>query len=140
MMLTFAVLAALQADPDPACLFDGSCAARAPAAVAAASAPGPRGPLTGLKKGAAEGALLGFLGTEYPAIELLDRGFDREVSRGGEAGPYTVGGFVLGALLYIPALAVGAVAGLVGALVGAGAEAARPGSTQKWNAESLFGI
>lgn len=99
--------------------------------------------LSGVKNGARAGATLGFYGVLSPAIHLLSEGFGRGMSgyydgpRKGNAHPglYTAAGWALAAVLYVPALIVGAVGGAVGAVVGAGAELVSPGSPSRWDVE-----
>ena len=96
----------------------------------------------GMKKGVSEGALLGFMGVLYPAVQMVSEGFGRGMSshydgpRGdnGHADLYSAAGWVLGAVLYIPALVVGAAGGIAGGLVGAAAPKAAAG----WDAEHLL--
>lgn len=106
------------------------------------------GVVDGVKHGASEGALLGFYAVLSPAVSLLSEGFGRAMSRhydgargdNGNAKAYETAGIVLGAVLYVPALAVGAATGTIGALAGAASEAVKPGSTKGWDAEKqLFG-
>lgn len=147
-MNTLSLLALLLASPaaaDEGCLFDGACAPRPALAVSAGEpvyvvepveAPGP-GRWQGVKKGASEGALFAFFATLSPGLALVEEGFDRRMSRTDEAGGKWMmyGGFVLAALLYIPALALGAAGGLAGGLAGAAA----PEAVDEWDAErALF--
>lgn len=146
-----AVLLTLLAPPARAatndCLFDGICGAR-PALAAAeetpvpAEAPAAATRLSGLKKGASEGALLGFYAGISPAVKLVEEGFGRRMSRAydgarsdnGGGGLYYYGGMVIGAILYIPALILGGVGGLFGGAAGAAA----PESARKWDAEKFL--
>lgn len=158
MRLLFAAVFAALCAPARAgshdCLFDGSCAAR-PALAAdspepvyaetpeAAAAGRTLDRWSGVKKGASEGALFGFSGGLYPAVELVSDGFGRRMSRaydgprpgngGGEVRYY--GGIALGILLYIPALVLGGLGGLIGGAFGAAA----PEAVDEWDAErALF--
>ena len=118
-------------------LYDGKGLTSAPPAVRV-----PRG----IKKGAQEGALLGFYSGIAPAASMIDAGFTRSMSRhydgarsdNGHADLYYYTGIALGVLLYIPALILGMVGGGIGAAVGGASEAARPGSTERWDAERLL--
>ena len=103
----------------------------------------PIGVWNGVKKGASQGAMLGFLGVLYPAVSLLSEGFGREMGRrydGSTKSPrlYAVAGIALGVILYIPALVVGAVGWAVGAVAGGVAEAVKPGSTADWDVEGAI--
>lgn len=164
------LLAVLAASPafcepaDPACLFDGNCrpAPSAPAvssdeaflegsradlakvaALSQAAKERSSSPWSGAKKGAQEGATLGFYAGISPAAGLLSEGYGRRMSRAYDgargdndwAGAYMAAGIVLGVILYIPALALGLVGGLIGTPAGAVAETASPGSTSQWDAE-----
>lgn len=82
----------------------------------------PSGAGVGLANGAREGYLLGFGFVLYPAISLLAEGVG-----------YSGAGRVLGALLLLPAMAVGVIFGLGGAVAGAISEVAAPGSTRSWD-------
>lgn len=102
----------------------------------------------GVKNGSEQGALLGFFAGIAPAASLLSEGMGRRMSRGydgarsdnGNGGLYAAGGIVLGVLLYVPALVLGAVGGALGAVGGAASESVKPGSTRSWDAENtLFG-
>ena len=153
LLLLAALTAAVPAAADEGCLFDGACAPRAelassgaePSAAWVASTPSAPGlsRWDGIKKGASEGALFGFLGTVSPGVALVDEGFGRRVSRAhdgpdagnGGGGLFTYVGFIVAAVLYVPALALGAVGGLAGGLVGA----ASPEAVEEWDAErTLF--
>lgn len=100
----------------------------------------------GLSQGADQGALLGFFAVLSPAVSLVSEGFGRKMSRAydgahatnANGGAYEAAGIALAVLLYVPALAVAAVTGLGGAVAGAGAELASPGSTDKWDVEKWF--
>lgn len=130
---------------DDGCIFDG-CAPRSSSPPPAAGEGSALRQLTrweGAKKGAEEGALLGFMGTLRPALALADDGLSRRMSRaydgerpenaGGASSDY--GGFLLAALLYLPALVVGGLAAAGGALIGA----ASPQTADDWDAErALF--
>lgn len=131
------------------CLFDGACGPR-PAAVLAGS------PLDdadaaenagldrwdGVKKGASEGALFGFFAGLYPALALVDEGFGRKMSRhhdgarpdNGDGKAYYYGGVILAAVLYLPALVLGGLGGLLGGAAGAAA----PEAVSKWDAEKTL--
>ena len=118
------------------CLFDGNCGPRpnlssqSPEPVSA-SAP-PFSYLSGMTKGASEGATLGFMGTLTPAVSLMSAGIDRPDSGHSEA--YYYGGIALGILLYIPALVIGALGGLFGAAAGA----IVPEKAKNWDGESAI--
>jgi hypothetical protein len=133
------------------CLFDGGCAARPALAASEDAAPvetlsAAESPsatrLSGLKKGASEGALLGFYAGISPAAKLVDEGFGRRMSRGadgprsdnGGGAAYFYGGIALAAILYIPALVLGGIGGLLGGAAGAAA----PDAAQDWDAEKLL--
>lgn len=145
------------------CLFDTACPeSSAPAAAAdeaflkegrvqlarmdelsRAAKAAPPTPWTGAKKGAEEGGLLGFFAVISPAAALMSEGFSRKMSRaydgardGNDWGDaYIIAGIAVGAVLYVPALALGLVGGIIGTPAGAVAETVSPGSTAKWNAE-----
>ncbi|MBI3551721.1 MAG: hypothetical protein HY077_04325 [Elusimicrobia bacterium] len=126
----------------------GETAVPPPAFASGAGAQGETGVWAGTKKGASEGALLGFYAVLSPAVKLLSEGFGRAMSRGydgprsdnGSAKGYEAAGIALAVVLYIPALVVGAVAGAVGAAAGAVSEAVEPGSTKDWDTEKrIFG-
>lgn len=152
----------------PDCLFDNRCgAATAPplvvdpgglGATIEAAAPeqagarrkvtAPEPPLperawVGAKKGAGEGAKLGFYGVLSPAIGLMSESFGRQMSsyydgpRSDNGGGRAMwwGGLALAVVLYIPALVAGAAGAIVGGLVGAGAESVKPGATEGWDVE-----
>ena len=89
----------------------------------------PYGLWTGVKNGARAGGTLGFMGVLSPAIYLLSEGFESGMSG------FTAAGCALAAVLYVPALIVGAAGGAIGAVVGAGAEVVSPGSTSRWEVE-----
>lgn len=123
-----------------------------PAETRAAEPPSP-GPSTrqggDFKTGLVNGAWAGFAWPFYavlsPAIHLLSEGFGRRMSRAydgargdnGGSGAYTAGGVVLGAVLYVPALAVGAAGAVIGAVAGPIAEKLRPGSTSRWDPDKI---
>ncbi len=118
------------------CLFDRDCASRpgltieSPEPVLAEVAPAATR-LSGLTKGASEGATLGFMLPLTPAVELMSKGFDRGMQHRSGSDAFFIGGIALGVILYIPALVIGAVGGLFGAVAGTAA----PESAQKWDAE-----
>ncbi len=97
------------------------------------------------RRGAAEGASAGFefgMGVVlYPAVSLMSDGFGRSMSSAYDgpnsdnrfAGAYSTLGVILAIFLYVPALVVGAVTGIAGAV----SEAVSPGSTSGW-VEKLF--
>jgi hypothetical protein len=137
------------------CLFDGTCAPRSAAHAApdaSDAAPVLEGSdgapaaglslVSGLRKGASEGALLGFYAGLSPALKLVDEGFGRRMSRGadgprsdnGHGDAYFYGGMALAAVLYLPALVLSAVGGLFGGAAGAAA----PGAAKGWDAEGLL--
>lgn len=103
--------------------------------------PRPSGIGAGLANGAREGYALGSGIILYPAVSLLSEGFSRSMSRyydggrsdNGRADAYAAAGWVLAALTFIPSVAVGVLFGLGGAVAGAGAEVASPGSTDSWD-------
>lgn len=150
-----AAFAALCAPPSLAatndCLFDGTCGPRAGADAAdpvvvvpdGFKAPRPAlGRSGGLVKGAQEGAFLGMLGTLTPATGLMSEGFGRNMSRGAD-GPrgdngggdgYMYGGIALAALLYIPALVIGGLGGLIGGAIGV----ISPETARRWDAEAFL--
>ncbi len=87
----------------------------------------------GSKKGAQSGFVLGFGVVESPAIALLSKGMDRGFKYDLDGYRFfTWSGAILGAILYIPALAVGVVGGILGAAAGSAAEAVKPGATKNW--------
>jgi hypothetical protein len=152
LMLLAVLLAPAARAVSPDCLFDGSCAARP---VLAAAAESPAGAsalssaespsatrLSGLKKGASQGALLGFYAGLSPALKLVDEGFGRRMSYGsdgprsdnGHGDAYFYGGIVLAALLYLPALALGGIGGLFGGAAGTAA----PDAARSWDAERFL--
>ena len=149
MHALLAVLLSLSSPARADCLFDGGCAPRAAAAVpsadgddaVAAGAPAPSR-LSGLKKGASEGALLGFYAGISPALAALDEGFGRSLSHASDgprrdnanAGLYYYGGMALAVLLYIPALVLGGLGGLFGGAAGAAA----PEEAKEWDAEKFL--
>lgn len=144
--LLAAVLLSLPAAARADCLFDGACAPRpavtAPAVAADDDAAPAPSRLDGLKKGASEGALLGFYAGISPAVKLTEEGFGRRMSRyydgprsgNGDGGLYYYGGIALGILLYIPALVLGGIGGLFGGAAGAAA----PEEAKEWDAERFL--
>lgn len=145
LLLLAALSAAVPAAADEGCLFDGACAPRPALAVSAGEPvyvvepvePPASSRWEGLKKGGSEGALFAFFAALSPGLALVEEGFDRRMSREDEDGGRFLmyGGFVLAAVLYIPALALGAAGGLAGGLAGAAA----PEAAEDWDAErALF--
>jgi hypothetical protein len=146
LLLLAALSAAVPAAADEGCLFDGACGPRPSLAVSAGEPvyvvepvePPSPSRWEGVKKGASEGSLFAFFAALSPGLALVEEGFDRRMSRRDEQGGKLMmyGGFALAAVLYIPALVLGAAGGLVGGLVGA----ASPETVEDWDAEdTLFG-
>lgn len=96
---------------------------------------------SGVAQGATQGAEFGLYAGLSPAVALLSRGLDGEMGHhydgrpAGHSEAYMRAGIVVAAVLYAPALALGAVGGLFGSAAGGISEAVSPGSTKSWNAE-----
>lgn len=99
----------------------------------------------GIVKGAQEGAMAGFSAVLQPAVLLLSEGFGRRMSQhydggredNGGGGWYMAAGFVVAAVLYVPALVAAGLGGLGGAVAGGVAEGVAPGSTRRWCGECV---
>ncbi|TBR20992.1 hypothetical protein EPO15_11445 [bacterium] len=100
----------------------------------------------GIVKGAQEGAMAGFSVVLQPAVLLLSEGYGRQMSRHYDGGRgdngggewYMAAGFVVAAVLYIPALVAAGLGGLGGGVAGGVAEGVSPGSTKGWCGECVL--